>query len=36
MVPATEPEAIEQYALRVAERWKLGRKNGEGCFVYAK
>jgi len=27
MVPATEPEAIEQYALRVAERWKLGRKN---------
>jgi uncharacterized protein len=27
MVPATEPEAIEQYALRVAERWKIGRKN---------
>ena len=27
VVPATEPEAIEQYALRVAERWKLGRKN---------
>lgn len=27
MVPTTTPEAIEQYALRVAERWKIGRKN---------
>jgi uncharacterized protein len=27
MVPTTGPEAIEQYALRVAEQWKLGRKN---------
>ena len=26
MVPTTEPEAIEQYALRVGEQWKLGRK----------
>ena len=26
MVPKTEPEAIEQYAIRVAEQWKLGRK----------
>ena len=26
MVPSTMPEAIEQYALRVAEQWKLGRK----------
>lgn len=26
MVPSTAPEAIEQYALRVAEQWKLGRK----------
>jgi uncharacterized protein len=26
MVPTTAPETIEQYALRVAERWKLGRK----------
>ena len=26
MVASTAPEAIEQYALRVAERWKLGRK----------
>lgn len=26
IVPTTEPESIEQYALRVAERWKLGRK----------
>lgn len=26
IVAATEPESIEQYALRVAETWKLGRK----------
>lgn len=25
LVPTTQPEAIEQYALRVAERWRLGR-----------
>ncbi len=26
IVPTTQPEAIEAYALRVAEQWKLGRK----------
>lgn len=26
IVPTTDPEAIEQYSLRVAEKWKLGRK----------
>ena len=26
MVPTTQPETIEQYAIRVAEPWKLGRK----------
>ena len=26
MVPTTRPETIEQYAIRVAEQWKLGRK----------
>lgn len=26
IVPTTQPEEIEQYALRVAEQWKLGRK----------
>src|SRR3990172_11998317 len=26
IVPTTRPEAIEQYSLRVAETWKLGRK----------
>ena len=26
MVPSSAPEAIEAYALRVAEQWKLGRK----------
>lgn len=27
IVPTTQPEAIEQYAIRVAEAWKLGRKD---------
>ena len=27
IVPSTAPETIEQYALRVAELWKPGRKN---------
>lgn len=26
IVPTTKPETIEQYSIRVAERWKLGRK----------
>lgn len=26
IVPTTKPEAIEQYAIRVAEQWKVGRK----------
>ncbi len=26
IVPTTQPEAIEQYAIRVVEKWKLGRK----------
>ena len=26
IVPTTQPEAVEQYALRVASQWKLGRK----------
>jgi uncharacterized protein len=26
VVPTTQPEAIEQYSLRVAEAWKIGRK----------
>ncbi len=38
MVPSTEPEAIEQYALRVAERWRIGRKNADdgAILVVAK
>ena len=27
IVPTTKPEAIEQYSIRVAEAWKLGRKD---------
>ncbi|HQR85429.1 MAG: hypothetical protein B7Y59_07025 [Burkholderiales bacterium 35-55-47] len=26
IIPTTQPEGIEQYALRVAEQWKLGRQ----------
>ena len=26
MVPTTQPEEIEQFGIRIAERWKLGRK----------
>ncbi len=26
IVPTTQPETIEQYSIRVAEAWKLGRK----------
>jgi uncharacterized protein len=26
IVPTTEPETIEQYSIRVAEQWKIGRK----------
>lgn len=26
IVPSTQPEAIEQYSIRVSEQWKLGRK----------
>jgi uncharacterized protein len=26
LVPTTQPEAIEQYSIRVAEAWKIGRK----------
>jgi uncharacterized protein len=26
MVPTTKPEEIEQFAIRVAEKWKIGRK----------
>ena len=25
MLPSTQPETIEQYSMRVAERWKIGR-----------
>ncbi len=27
IVPSTRPESIEQYSIRVAEQWKLGRKS---------
>ena len=34
IVPTTQPEAIEQYAIRVADEWKLGRKGvGDGVLL---
>lgn len=27
IVPTTQPEEIEQFSIRVAEKWKIGRKN---------
>ena len=34
IVPTTQPETIEQYAIRVAEQWKLGRKGvDDGAIV---
>lgn len=34
MVPTTQPESIEQYAIRVAEAWKVGRaKLDDGVII---
>lgn len=34
MLPTTQPEAIEQYSIRVAESWKIGRaKTDDGVIV---
>jgi uncharacterized protein len=34
VVPTTAPEAIEQYSIRVADAWKLGReKSDDGAFL---
>jgi uncharacterized protein len=38
IVPTTQPDTIEQYSLRVAEQWKLGRKGVDDgvLFLVAK
>ena len=33
VVPTTAPEPIEEYALRVAEQWKLGRRNVDDAAI---
>lgn len=33
MLPSTEPEAIEQYSIRVAEAWKLGQKGKDNGLL---
>ena len=34
LVPSTEPETIEQYAVRVEETWKLGRKGVDDSVLF--
>jgi uncharacterized protein len=34
IVPTTKPETIEQYALRVAEAWKIGQKGKDNGAVF--
>ncbi len=33
MVPTVQPEAIEQYSIRVAEKWKIGRKKVDDGLI---
>ena len=33
LLPSTKPEAIEQYSMRVAEAWKIGRKNTDDGLI---
>jgi uncharacterized protein len=34
ILPTTEPETIEQYSIRVAEEWKLGRKGVDDGILF--
>ncbi len=34
MVPSTQPEPIEAYAIRVADAWKIGRKGQDNGVVF--
>src|SRR5215470_12890309 len=38
IVPSTQPEPIEAYSIRVAEKWKIGRKGSDNgvLFLIAK
>jgi uncharacterized protein len=33
MLPSTQPETIEQYSIRVAERWKIGRSKADDGVI---
>jgi len=33
IVPTTQPETVEQYGIRVADRWKLGRKGIDDAAI---
>ena len=33
VVPSTKPEAIEQFGIRVADKWKIGRKNTDDGLI---
>jgi uncharacterized protein len=34
LVPTTQPESIEQYSIRVAEAWKIGRKDIDDGVIF--
>ena len=34
IVPSTQPEPIESYAIRVAEAWKIGRKGRDDGLLF--
>jgi uncharacterized protein len=34
LVPTTQPESIEQYSIRVAEAWKIGRKDFDDGVIF--
>jgi uncharacterized protein len=34
LVPTTQPESIEQYSIRVAEAWKIGRKGIDDGVIF--
>ncbi len=33
MLPSTQPETVEQYSMRVAERWKIGRAKADDGVI---
>ena len=36
LLPTTQPETIEQFGIRLAEAWKIGRKGADNRGVVAR